>query len=190
MKKVIIDNNTHQNLYNIIKESILPIIEIEKEKKLIKGFGKVDDDKEFYVSYEYLNNLLTTNINLETSKEQNIIKLYHQYTDSLEKIQNIIKTIYNNREINLSGYFLYPKNGFMGWHTNSDNPCKRLYISLADEDKQSYFRYYDEASKQIVTDYDSTDIILREFDVTGNEPYFWHCVYSKCNRLSIGFRII
>lgn len=189
MKKLIIDHNTHQNLYSLIKKSIFPIIEIEKEKKIIRDFGKLDEDKEHFVSSEHLNNLLIKDINLETSKEQNIIKLYHQYTDSLEKISNIIKMIYN-KEVNLSGFFLYPKNGFMGWHTNSDNPCKRLYISIADEDGQSYFRYYDTLKKQIVTDYDSTDIILREFDVTNHKPYFWHCVYSKCNRLSIGFRIL
>jgi len=102
-------------------------------------------------------------------------------------IVDVLKTVYPTNSIELSGSFLYPDTGYMGWHTNHDEPCKRLYIVHADEEKASFFRYVEDGN--IITDFDNKGLTIREFDVYGTKPYFWHCVGSTCNRFSFGFRI-
>ena len=72
-------------------------------------------------------------------------------------------------------------------YTNHLDPCKRLYIVYADEDKRSFFKY--EEDGKIITDFDDQGLTIREFDIPGSKPYFWHCVGSTCNRFSFGFRI-
>ena len=78
----------------------------------------------------------------------------------------------------------------MGWHTNSNATGLRCYINYS-ENGDSYFKYYDmEQNKTYTTQY-NIGWSIRYFDVY-NDPnkYFWHCVYSNTNRISIGFRII
>ena len=75
----------------------------------------------------------------------------------------------------------------MGWHTNHDTSEDRLYITYTDEDKKSFFRYYEDES--IITDYDNKGITIRRFSVAGGPPFFWHCVGSKTDRYSFGYRL-
>ena len=87
-----------------------------------------------------------------------------------------------------SGMFYYPPTGFMSWHTNAAAPCDRLYITYSDTGG-SFFRYYDNESKEIITDYDRAGLSWRLFPVTNEPPHFWHCVGSDCERISCGFRL-
>ena len=87
-----------------------------------------------------------------------------------------------------SGMFWYPPTGFMGWHTNASSPCDRLYIVYSSTG-ESFFRYYDNETKEIVTDYDRAGLTWRLFPVTNEPPHFWHCVGSNCDRISCGFRL-
>jgi len=100
---------------------------------------------------------------------------------------NILKGIYPSTSISMSGSFYYPDTGYMGWHTNYQEPCKRLYIVYADMAGRSFFRYQEK--RKIITDFDDQGLTIREFDIPGTKPYFWHCVGSTCNRFSFGFRI-
>ena len=99
-----------------------------------------------------------------------------------------LKDIFPDYELKQSGCFYYPKGGFMGWHTNADRKEDRLYITFAEEDKQSFFRYYKDGN--IITDYDDKGITIRRFSVAGGPPFFWHCVGSNTNRFSFGYRIL
>jgi len=94
--------------------------------------------------------------------------------------------IYTKSSIQLSGFFLYPDGGYMGWHTNSDAPCTRVYITHVAEGGKSFFRYRDNG--ECVTSWDRPGWNLRQFEVTKDNP-LWHCVYAELPRLSIGFRI-
>jgi hypothetical protein len=94
--------------------------------------------------------------------------------------------IYPCSSIQLSGFFLYPDGGYMGWHTNSDAPCTRVYITHVEEGGKSFFRYRD--GGEYVTSWDKAGWNLRQFEVSKENP-LWHCVYSEEPRLSIGFRI-
>ena len=100
-----------------------------------------------------------------------------------------IKEMTNNRNVEESGYFIYLPSGCMGWHTNSNVPCRRLYITYASEHRKSFFRYKDPETNEIITDYDDRGITIREFNVINKPPYFWHCVGSDCIRISLGYRI-
>lgn len=98
-----------------------------------------------------------------------------------------LKDIFPDYELKQSGCFYYPKGGFMGWHTNHDTKEDRIYITFAEEDKQSFFRYYENGN--IITDYDDKGITIRRFSVAGGPPFFWHCVGSNTNRFSFGYRL-
>ena len=90
----------------------------------------------------------------------------------------------------LSGNFLYPKNGYMGWHTNADTPYLRCYITYS-ENGDSYFKYRNPNTKEIIIDTDNIGWTMRYFVISNKiEELFWHCVYSNTNRISIGYRII
>lgn len=95
--------------------------------------------------------------------------------------------IYPKSSIQMSGMFLYPANGgYMGWHTNSDSPCTRVYISNVKEGGKSFFRY--RLNGEYVTSWDKAGWNIREFEVTKENP-MWHCVYAEEQRMSVGFRI-
>lgn len=104
----------------------------------------------------------------------------------LVPIVHQLAKIYPRSSIQMSGFFLYPDGGYMGWHTNSDAPCTRVYITHVEEGDKSFFRYRDDG--EYVTTWDKAGWNLRQFEVTHENP-LWHCVYSEVPRLSIGFRI-
>jgi len=87
----------------------------------------------------------------------------------------------------VSGEFYYPKSGYMSWHTNSDTPQTRVYITYADEPQKSFFRYIQDGV--VHTDWDDEGITVRVFETIAEPPYFWHCIGSQCNRVSFGFRL-
>jgi hypothetical protein len=90
----------------------------------------------------------------------------------------------------LSGNFLYPKNGYMGWHTNADTPYLRCYITYS-ENGDSYFKYRDPITKEIITDKDNVGWTLRYFKISNKiDELLWHCVYSNTTRISMGYKIL
>ena len=95
--------------------------------------------------------------------------------------------VYPKSSIQMSGFFLYPKDGgYMGWHTNSDAPCTRVYITHVEEGEKSFFRY--RLDGEYVTSWDKAGWNLRQFEVSKEQP-MWHCVYAEVPRMSVGFRI-
>lgn len=92
---------------------------------------------------------------------------------------------------NLSGRFYYPEGGFMGWHTNSDAPGIRVYLAYASAENASYFRYYDNNTDQVVTDWDGLGWNIRAFDIVDDpNQFYWHCVYAGKPRWSFGFHFV
>ena len=90
-------------------------------------------------------------------------------------------------EIRSSGFFLYPPGGYMGWHTNWQNPGWRLYVNYAEKPGKSFFRYRDPETHEIVTSPDR-ELNFRLFRVSSGKP-FWHTVYSDTFRYSLGYKI-
>tara|TARA_B100001769_G_scaffold195119_1_gene155543 strand:+ start:24486 stop:25544 length:1059 start_codon:yes stop_codon:yes gene_type:complete len=92
-----------------------------------------------------------------------------------------------------SGFYYYPPNGACGWHTNANLVGKRVYLTYAEEENKSFFRYYDSEKDEIVTKYDKKGWNINSFNVENNNDggnCFWHCVGSNTNRISLGFRLV
>ncbi len=87
-----------------------------------------------------------------------------------------------------TGFFVYPKNTYCGWHTNNNNEGDRTYIVYADEDNKSFFRYYDAEKDEIVTKWEKKGININRFSCS-EQNTLWHCVGSFCNRISAGFKV-
>jgi hypothetical protein len=114
-------------------------------------------------------------------------KLIQKYNS---KLVYFLQKKFPHSSILLSGNFLYPKNGYMGWHTNADTPYLRCYITYS-ENGDSYFKYYDQLTKKTIVDMDNIGWTLRYFKISNkSDELLWHCVYSNTNRISIGYRII
>lgn len=90
--------------------------------------------------------------------------------------------------IGVSGRIWYPKNGYMGWHTNQESQGYRLYCSYAQETHKSFFRFRDPTTGDIVTSWDEQGWSFRMFHITKDAPV-WHCVYSETNRISLGYNL-
>jgi hypothetical protein len=86
------------------------------------------------------------------------------------------------------GHFWYPPGSYMGWHTNSNAPGWRMYVTHCDEPGKSFFRYRNPRSHEIVTSYDRRWTV-RLFKVAADD-LMWHTVYSDTNRYSFGYRIV
>ena len=104
-----------------------------------------------------------------------------------KEIKALVQEAYPDKFVWCSGYFYYPPTGYMGWHTNHDNPGIRIYITYSSEANKSFFKYYKDG--EIVTDYDKKGITIRQFQCPGSRPYYWHCVGSECDRVSVGFTV-
>lgn len=82
----------------------------------------------------------------------------------------------------LSGLSRYPVDGYMGWHTNSNQPGTRIYIVYSWG--ASSFLWFDGA--KIVEDKESIGWNIRKFSFDETE-LFWHAVVGE--RVAIGFKL-
>ena len=179
MKKILekqpINVDILENIYNIIKPGV---------SKIINRANKRTNPKwDNYTSKEFLDQLDDQEV--PKSSHHNLVRI-KRFID-IPEIMWQVQTAFPKKRIILSGDFYYPPTGFMGWHTNHDAPCDRLYINYASEDKKSFFRYYWDG--KIVTDYDNKGMNARMCTCPGERPYFWHCVGSECDRISLGFKL-
>jgi hypothetical protein len=161
---------------------------IEKNIPLINYHSWMQNDKpkldgQYYTSEEYLNSI----------KENDIVFGEHRYILDFgdlklaDKLYSHVEKMFPDYKPLVSGHWYYPKGGYMSWHTNSDKPEKHVYITYVDELNKSFFR--SSVNEKVITDWDSEKLTVRVFDIVNKEPYYWHCVYSECNRYSFGFRL-
>ena len=134
------------------------------------------------VSQEKLISIKLKNIIFDASDNKNLVRLPRKYAI---RIKPIVKLLFPDKLIKTSGFFYYPKTGYMGWHTNYTLPNDRVYVTYSTGN--SFFRYYD--GEKIITDYDDCGFTIRKFSISNRKPYFWHCVGSDCDRFSFGFRL-
>ena len=148
-----------------------------------EGESKFFPEWENEISEEKLISIKSKNLILDTSDNKNLVQFPRKHAT---RIKPIIKSLFPNRIIKTSGFFYYPKTGYMGWHTNYNTPSDRLYVTYSTG--VSFFRYYD--GEKVVTDYDDCGFTIRKFKNRAQKPYFWHCVGSDCDRFSFGFRLL
>jgi hypothetical protein len=87
--------------------------------------------------------------------------------------------------LSAAGQWWYPPGTYFGWHTNHGYPGWRLYLSHAEEENRSFFRYRDPRSGEVVTSLDGR-WHLRLFEVSSDRP-LWHSIHSDTHRFSIGW---
>ena len=121
---------------------------------------------------------------------QNLQKfMFHVDVDPIKSaLMDYVYRMFPKHSVILSGRFWYPEGGYMGWHTNSDAPGKRVYLNYSYEDRKSFFRYLDEDG-QVQTSWDQRGFTMREFDIGDTHDRLWHSVYSNTDRLSFGFKV-
>ena len=174
------DENISKKFAKIIEENLYDI-------KSYAHFHKKPqiENWENFISEQYLiENGIENDIDIN---EENYLFKFKSLKLTCLSLKSDIEKLYPNKTIIKSGSFYYPKNGFMSWHTNSDAPHKRIYITWSSEENKSFFRYYD--GEKVITDYDNKGITIRIFESSETKPYFWHCVGSECDRVSFGYRI-
>ena len=161
----IFSDEDNQKLFDMIN----PLYKTIKQTCDNDGGLKEDPDWESRISESALKKYIELDIIPDTPENGN----RHNFSSSVLHIERqdatmrkMIKKYAPHNQITHSNHLLYPKTGWMGWHTNFDAACER-----------------------IITDYDNKGITLRRFNITSSEPYFWHCVGSDCDRISFGFRL-
>lgn len=132
------------------------------------------------LTLEYLNSS-----NISISDETNMVSF--EGLGVTQQITHLIQKLFPKQVVRPTGFFHYPPTGYMGWHTNRNDPCKRLYLTWTNEANKSFFRYIKD--DKVITDYDDKGLTSRLFEVTGEPPFLWHCVGSETDRLSFGFSI-
>jgi hypothetical protein len=137
------------------------------------------DNFSFTDKYEELMSLATNSMfeRLQNSLPKEDIPATHGILMHLDK-----RHFDENSTQTISGYFIYPPNGGMPWHTNSNLPGIRVYASWS-ENGNSGMMFADN-NKKITIDKDNIGWNIRAF----NCPV-WHCVWSDCWRVSIGWKL-
>lgn len=138
-----------------------------------------------YVCEDHLNEHIGSDIPIGADQYKRNINF-----DAMDRFNLIqeLSNMFDGHSIQLSGNFLYPPGGFMSWHTNSNTPGDRVYLTYTTESDKSFFRYRN-SDGDIITSYDKSGWTMRRFRVDSSD-LLWHCVYSDTFRLSIGFRIM
>ena len=176
---MVIRNPFPSEIVNQIKEIIEPYLNEIKENSDAKHIS----DWENNISKDSLFSVI--DFDVPKCKSKNLSRV--SVDKPAKAIEKIIKSLFPDLHVACSGTFYYPNTGYMSWHTNHNPPTDRLYITYASDQEKSFFRYYKDG--KIVTDYDDKGITIRRFTATGTKPYFWHCVGSQCDRVSIGFQL-
>lgn len=154
----------------------------------------ISPDNEKYCCDDVLINILKVNNQFDNfqriTNDQILLPIDKELTCIYDsKFIYFLQNKFPNSSIVKSGSFLYPKTGYMGWHTNANSPYLRCYITYS-ENGDSYFKYRDPDTKQIIIDKDNIGWTLRYFKISAEiDKLFWHCVYSNTTRISYGFKI-
>jgi hypothetical protein len=87
--------------------------------------------------------------------------------------------------LSAAGQWWYPPGTYFGWHTNHGHPGWRLYLSHAEAEDRSFFRYRDPRSGEVITSPDGR-WHLRLFEISRDRP-LWHAIRSETHRFSVGW---
>lgn len=120
-------------------------------------------------------------------KSNRIVYNYEFADDIINSIIKKLQVSLKEENVDHRGIYYYPPGSRCGWHTNSNSPGKRIYLTWAQESNKSFFKYYDYKLDKIITKYDKKGWQINEF-VIPKEGLFWHYVGSHTTRKSIGFQ--
>lgn len=96
----------------------------------------------------------------------------------IQQTKNILEHIIQDKVIPNMQLIYYPTNGYMNWHTNSNNPSTRIYLVRASENPSSKIKFKNKIIK---------DKPFWSFNIFKIKDKTWHCIDAKTERLSLGF---
>tara|TARA_B110000305_G_scaffold232666_1_gene287975 strand:+ start:1075 stop:1614 length:540 start_codon:yes stop_codon:yes gene_type:complete len=145
----------------------------------------VRSNSQYYSSGEYYRDKCSQDI---AEAELSILENITLKNKEKNSIVKALAKAYPKSSIIQSGNFYYPANAFMSWHTNSNTPGRRIYLSYSSESNKNCFKYI--KNNKIIKDFDSEGWTGREF-IVGDTPetFFWHAVDAVLPRISMGFRV-
>ena len=153
--------------------------------------GVSQDDARQRVSDKVLREIQKSGDRFRSLEDTNKSKLCfseHLSNRMIARVSSFYREHHGDFEsLQFSGGGLYPKCGYMGWHTNSCTPGVRLYFSKV-LCGSAHFGFEDE-NGAIQKLSDESFWKVRAFDIN-SEKRFWHYVYSEGDRYSLGFRIV
>ena len=180
---------------DLSKEGLDKLIEEHKDIPKARNIRKNDNRYIFLSNEDYYTE------NKETLELGQLLidirhKLGEMYIENYSGVEKL--TVYREKDnidfanikpdrITQKGIYWYPKNGYCGWHTNSNTKGRRIYLVWAEEDDKSFFRYLDKDTKEVVTKYEKKGWQINDFNIEDGDNLSWHSVYSNTNRLSLGF---
>ena len=185
-------NSQREDLNNILKNHYQEdknALDKVSEKSLYPLLNKKTKVSSDIVEDRKLSNCIAYNFdNVKDAIISEKLKHLREKVDEVVKlrIQEILK-LNGYFDFENTGHFWYPPGGYMGWHTNNRNPGWRFYISYVDKPGNSFFRYRDPISGEVITSYDK-QWNFRLFKVSLDKS-LWHAVYSNTHRFSIGYTI-
>lgn len=149
-----------------------------------------DPDKEFEALQTMINTELCGPEKFKSPTYSNRVSYNRKFCcQIIHRIACKLKKYYNAKNVMHRGTFYYPPNAECYWHTNADTPGKRIYLTWAEEDDKSFFKYYDNVKCKIVTRYDKKGWNVNKFDIP-SDGFLWHYIATKdTKRKSVGFMI-
>lgn len=172
--------NLNDNLLNDFFKKIV----FKKEFVESDDFKNCDDD--------ILRNLISNKKNIIKGRSSKVFQwawaFSHITVSDIENIKNFVEKKINKKVVN-TALLYYPVNGYMTWHTNSNFPGERIYLVFS-ETGESYFKYLDSNSNEVIKMKDNIGWSMNRFFIPTLPEHFWHCVCSKTNRISVGFRVL
>jgi hypothetical protein len=131
--------------------------------------------------YQYVTGIPKPQKTIKGNKNQN-------QTFELE-LQKYLKKHFSKVKFRRNWWWYKPKN-WMAYHTNEEkNTMWRVYFVWVDEDKKSFLRYYDRDNDKVITAWDKKGWNINYFKIGKIGEDTPHCVWSNCDRLSLGFKV-
>jgi hypothetical protein len=191
------------NYYTEIDPATIDSALLDSLNKVVSSFqsGRCDFNRRFYrpdttrsfalhrVSPKVLEELQLTKNDVPNAKEDSNILMLSETEVEVPGGKLCLMLPSGVQGFAVSGLMLYPRQGFMGWHTNSNYQGYgyRFYCTYVNDDHRSFFRYCHPETREVITSWDGPGWNFRLFRV--DRKLLWHCVYSKTERYSIGFAL-
>lgn len=86
----------------------------------------------------------------------------------------------------------YPPGGFVGWHTNWNANAYQVLFTYS-ETGNSYFRYYDKQSGDIITLDEKPGWQCHHYyfgNKDEDDHHCWHSAYAGCRRITLAYKFV
>lgn len=170
-----------------LPESFSPILSsILNSVNLDQYTDTVEEDRHAVTSREALEEAIKHG-DIQKDSDAPLTLIRDQFNTHLHFLGILVARHFGVKHCRNTGYFMYHKNGFMRWHTNSNEEGTRIYISYPFDDAE--FKYMDpETKKTHVIKENKLKWQMKSFKITKSAP-LWHSVSTSGLRLSIGYNI-